>query len=60
MRNFYYEHAKTLYSPFDMLRVNGLGIAIVGAFPFVLSLSKHVSAFFSNLLEFSYVPPHHI
>jgi len=38
-------------SPFDKLRANGSGVAIVEDFPFVLSLSKHVYAFFSSLLE---------
>src|SRR5213593_2866541 len=42
---------KTLRSPFDKLRANGGRLAIVGDFPFVLSLSKHESDFFSSLLN---------
>src|SRR5213593_1980994 len=42
---------KTLRSPFDKLRVNGGRLAIVGDFPFVLSLSKHESDFFRSLLK---------
>src|SRR5438094_988509 len=38
-------------SPFDKLRANGAGIAIVGDLPFVLSLSKHENDFFSTLLR---------
>jgi len=38
-------------SPFDKLRANGSGVAIIEDFPFVLSLSKHVYAFFSSLLK---------
>src|SRR6266571_1438758 len=41
---------KTLRSPFDKLRANGLGIEISDHFPFVLSLSKHEYDFFSTLL----------
>ena len=41
---------KNLRSPFDKLRANGAGIAIVGDLPFVLSLSKHENDFFSTLL----------
>src|SRR5438034_6484092 len=37
-------------SPFDTLRANGAGMAIVGDLPFVLSLSKHENDFFSTLL----------
>ena len=50
---------KTPCSPFDKpvlsiaegLRANGSVTEIIGDFPFVLSLSKHVYAFFSGLLE---------
>src|SRR5216117_3220431 len=42
---------KTLRSPFDKLRANGAGVAIVGDLPFVLSLSKHENDFFSTLLN---------
>ena len=39
-----------LRTGFDKLRANGGGLKIVGDFPFVLSLSKHESDFFSSLL----------
>jgi hypothetical protein len=42
---------KTPRSPFDKLRANGSGVEIVEGFPFVLSMSKHVYAFFSSLLR---------
>jgi hypothetical protein len=40
---------KTLRSPFDKLRANGVGREIVEDFPFVLSLSKHEFDFLSSL-----------
>jgi len=37
-------HSENCRSPFDTLRANGLGLAIIAHFPFVLSLSKHEQA----------------
>ena len=45
-----------LRTGFDKLRANGGGLKIVGDFPFVLSLSKHESDFFSSLLEQPQIP----
>jgi len=50
---------KTLRSPFDELRANGVGLESLAHCPFVLSpstssgqaLSKHENPFFSTLLE---------
>jgi hypothetical protein len=38
-------------SPFDKLRANGSGVEIAEDFPFVLSLSKHVSGHLPALPE---------
>ena len=40
---------KTSRPPFDRLRVNGGEIKKIEEFPFVLSVSKHVFRFLSNL-----------
>lgn len=44
-------------SPFDKLRANGAGVAIVQDFPFVLSLSEHVSDHAPVPSEICYAPP---
>jgi hypothetical protein len=41
---------KTLSESFDKLRTNGERFQMIKKFPFMLSLSKHVLAFFSKLL----------
>lgn len=47
-----------MFTPFDKLRANGLGLECIKGFPFMLSLSKHEDQLLRHALTYTAVTVH--